>query len=236
MVAAVLGVPAKAGWNKLTPSFTRVYEGEIGKSPVRLTLTKKGQRLTGSYIYTRVGKPLRLHGKIDGDGVFQLDEFDAGGKNTGSFKAEFDGPTRLDGTWRKPGEEEGVFFFAYEAFRKPSDATGPFTGHWGSPNAAGPQGFSLELYQRGSRIEGFYHAITRNATRLDTDSVVEGTVAGRTARVRWTSGYSGVKGSAVLRLERGNRLRWQIPNPPSGEYWAPRDTTLKRDRGTAISR
>lgn len=235
-LAAVVGAPARAGWNGLSPSFTRVYEGEIDKHPVRLTLTKKGQRLTGSYVYTKVGKPLSLHGSINGEGVFQLDEFDPAGKKTGSFKAEFDGPSRLDGEWTKVGGEKGLFFFAYEAFRKPTDATGPFTGRWETPDQNHPEGFSLELYQRGNKIEGFYQAITRNATRLDTDSVIEGVVMGRTARVKWTSGYSGVQGKAILRLERGDRVRWEIPNPPNGEYWAPRETTLKRDPQSRIAR
>ena len=40
----------------------------------------------------------------------------------------------------------------------------------------------------------------------------------------------------VIRLERGDRVRWQIPNPPDGEYWAPRDTTLRRDPKTRVFR
>jgi hypothetical protein len=233
LLAAALAHSASAGWSHLARKFTRVYEGEIdGKHPVRLTLTRDGSSLTGTYVYTRVNRPLRLRGTIDDTGAFRLDEFDAAGKHTGRLQAEFDGPARLEGDWSKPGGDgEPLHFFAYEAFRKPTDATGPFTG---AGTMGGPEegpGFSLDLYQRGRRIEGFYHAITRNATRLDTDSVVAGTVTGQTAAVRWTSGYSGVSGKAALRLLRGGRLEWRITQAGQGEYWAPEKATLRKAKG-----
>ena len=225
--AALTVAPVAAEWTRLPVGFTRVYEGEIERLPVRLTLTKKGQQLKGSYVYTRVGKPLQLQGTIDGTGAFTLDEFDGAGVRTGGFSGEFQGPTRLEGGWSKPGAERNIHFWAYEALRKPTDATGPFSGHY---TLGGPQegpGFSLDLFQRGPRIEGLYHAITRNASRLDTDSVVVGSVRGEVATVRWTSGYSGVQGTATLRRQ-GNRLVWTIIKPPPGEYWAPRKATLTR--------
>jgi hypothetical protein len=226
----VLATGAAAGWTKLPPRFTRAYEGEIdGKLPVRLVLTKNGQQLTGTYLYKRIGKPLKLQGTINGEGEFTLDEFDPSGRKTGGFKGEFDSPTRLGGSWSGPGGGEPKHFFAYEGFSAPTDARGPFTGSWGNGGPEEGPGFSLDLYQRGSRLEGLYHAITRNATRLDTDSLVEGTVRGNTATVRWTSGYSGVQGTAVLRLT-GNQLSWRIPKPPTGEYWAPDRATLKKHR------
>lgn len=158
-----------------------------------------------------------------------MDEFDPSGKKTGQFRGEFQGPTRLEGNWTAPGSERMLHFYAYEVVRKPTDATGPFTGSW---TLGGPQegpGFSLDLYQRGSRLEGLYHAITRNASRLDTDSPIFGTVKDGVARVEWTSGYSGVRGSAVLRLT-GKRLTWTIQGNPQGEYWAPQKATLQRSR------
>lgn len=229
-VAGGLATAAAAGWTKLPARFTRAYEGEIdGKLPVRLTLTKNGRRLTGSYVYTRIGRPLKLRGTINGEGVFTLDEFDAAGRKTGGFRGEFDGPTRLEGDWLGPDGGGEKHFFAYESFQKPTDAGGPFTGSWSLGGPEEGPGFTVELYQRGSRLEGLYHAITRNATRLDTDSAIVGTVRGNTATVRWTSGYSGVQGTAVLRLA-GRRLHWRIPRPPQGEYWAPLKATLKRNR------
>jgi hypothetical protein len=229
-LAGVLAQGAAAGWTKLPSSFTRAYEGEIdGKLPVRLVLTKKGQQVTGSYVYTWVGKPLKLQGTINGEGAFTLEEFDPAGKKTGSFQGEFEAPTRLGGSWSGPNSAEPKHFYAYESFTQPTDANGPFTGSW---SAGGPKegpGFTLDLYQRGKRLEGLYHAITRNASRLDTDSLVEGTVKGNTATVRWTSGYSGVRGTAVLRLA-GTRLSWSIPKPPTGEYWAPLKARLRKNR------
>jgi hypothetical protein len=214
----------------LPSRFNRAYEGQIaGKLPVRLTLTKNGQQVTGSYVYTRVGKPLKLQGTIDGEGKFKLDEFDPGGQKTGGFEGTFTGPTRMEGSWSGPKTKEPLHFFAYEGFSKPTDATGPFTGSWGLGGPEEGPGFTLDLYQRGNKLEGLYHAITRNASRLDTDSPVEGTVKGNRADVRWTSGYSGVKGAAVLTLN-GRTLSWRIPHPPSGEYWAPEKATLHRNK------
>jgi hypothetical protein len=229
LAAGVLAQGAGAGWTRLPARLNRTYEGQVdGKLPVRLTLAKNGQQLTGAYVYTKVGKPLKLQGTVNGEGEFTLDEFDAAGQKTGGFKGEFTGPTRMEGSWSGPKTKEPLHFFAYEGFTKPTDATGPFTGSWsmGGPEV-GP-GFTLDLYQRGSHMEGLYHAITRNASRLDTDSPVEGTASGATATVRWTSGYSGVKGTALLRLS-GRTLSWRIPHPPTGEYWAPDKATLHRN-------
>lgn len=115
-MAGVLAQGAAAGWTKLPPSFTRAYEGEIdARLPVRLVLTKNGQQLTGSYVYTRVGKPLKLQGTVNGEGAFTLDEFDPTGKKTGSFKGEFDAPTRLGGSWSGPKGGEPKHFYAYES-------------------------------------------------------------------------------------------------------------------------
>src|SRR5260370_255390 len=54
----------------------REFVGAINKSlAVRMKLSQGGNHLTGSYVYERVGKSLRLDGQIGDDG-FTLSEFD----------------------------------------------------------------------------------------------------------------------------------------------------------------
>jgi hypothetical protein len=74
--------------------------GQIGKSNVMATLTRDGDALSGWYTYLDIGKELRLAGRIDATGDFQLDEtVDA--KKTGRLQGKIDGG-HWTGEWRKP--------------------------------------------------------------------------------------------------------------------------------------
>ncbi len=98
---------------------TKTFKGYISGSPVQLTLIRDGGNLTGSYTYTRIGKPLKLNGTIDAEGNFKLTETDAAGKKTGAFSGQWkDDPAlngiMLEGNWRKPNSTEDVGFNASE--------------------------------------------------------------------------------------------------------------------------
>jgi hypothetical protein len=91
--------------------------GTIGTLPVRITLAREGDRLSGTYTY-ETGKAsvravttmLSLEGTIDGRGRVELVETvnDASGetKTTGRFTGTLTGApprARFEGTWTKPG-------------------------------------------------------------------------------------------------------------------------------------
>jgi hypothetical protein len=91
--------------------------GTIGALPVRMSLAREGERLSGTYTY-ETGKPsvravttmLSVEGTIDANGRVELVEsiVDASGesKTTGIFKGTLAGApprVRLEGTWTKPG-------------------------------------------------------------------------------------------------------------------------------------
>ena len=74
--------------------------GEIGPAPVLVKIQRDGTALTGWYFHFRTGKEIRLEGKIEENGAFELSEYATGNKKTGSFKGNAaDGQWR--GTWRK---------------------------------------------------------------------------------------------------------------------------------------
>lgn len=68
------------------------YQGTIGKYKVRMSLNLANGRVTGTYSYDHVGKPLNLRGTVDRSALFdylgdncELKELDASGKTTGTF-------------------------------------------------------------------------------------------------------------------------------------------------------
>lgn len=233
-LCAVGALTAVAATAALPRQFTRTYEGTIdNKHRIRVRLTRKGERLTGSYSYSKVGKPLQVQGTLDEEGNLSLDEFDAAGKRTGTFNGKYEEDKVIRGSWSAATGDRVLPFRVEEAAppkRKSGDARGPFSGSWSWEK--GGAVFNLELRQVGNQLTGTYTAVTSGARRVDQDSPVKGEVQGRTARVTWTSGFSGGTGRSTLTLV-GETLRWEVtqePPAPNAEYWAPRSAVLKRDR------
>ncbi|MEW6207687.1 MAG: hypothetical protein AB1631_04920 [Acidobacteriota bacterium] len=80
----------------------RVFSGTINnRYPIRMTLTRRGAAITGSYVYTKVGKQISLHGEMQDDGIVLLFEENDKGENTGVFKGAFEN-RRFFGTWSEP--------------------------------------------------------------------------------------------------------------------------------------
>lgn len=220
-VAMPAGDPADTA--PFATSFTRRYAGELDyKHKVQLTLTRNRNQLTGRYSYTRVGKPLSVQGSLKGREV-RLEEFEKG-KCTGQFEGRFATPTILTGTWQS---EDGQRTMDFRLAEIPPKVARPFTGNWSWENQGAA--FRLDLIQRGNTVEGAYTATTRNATRVDADSSIRGTVRGNTANVHFVSAYGGNRGTA--RITRvGSSLRWQVTSEGVGGYYAPRRATLRRDK------
>ena len=98
--------------------------GQIGKSNVMATLTRDGDALSGWYTYLDIGKELRLAGRIDATGDFQLDEtVDA--KKTGHLQGKLDGG-HWTGEWRKPDGGSPLPFTLSES----RDMLGAVTGEF----------------------------------------------------------------------------------------------------------
>jgi len=92
VLAASLGASAAAEPIQLS--------GTIGALPVFLDLSHTGDTISGWYFYMKVGKELRLGGKLDHNGFFQLEEYTAGSNTrTGSFSGRVQNG-HWSGTWR----------------------------------------------------------------------------------------------------------------------------------------
>jgi len=95
------------------------FRGTIANNlAIEMTLTRDGDRLTGTYFYPKVGKNINLAGTVDKDGNVELKETDEGGKDTGVFKGKWkpaaDSPdpalNEIDGKWSRPdGTKETAF-------------------------------------------------------------------------------------------------------------------------------
>lgn len=95
------------------------FRGTIaGNLSIEMVLLKDGERVTGTYMYPKIGKDITLTGTIDKDGNVSLMETDETGKQTGLFKGKwrpaFDSPDsnvkEIEGKWSKPdGSKETDF-------------------------------------------------------------------------------------------------------------------------------
>jgi hypothetical protein len=119
LIAAFFGL--NAGPAHAQSSDGTRFKGNVAQSRFEMTLRREGDKLEGSYFYAKSGAAnrLSLRGTIDANGQFTLQEFDAGGKQTGEFKGTWkDDPNQsgatLDGEWRKPGDKEPQYFSASE--------------------------------------------------------------------------------------------------------------------------
>lgn len=93
VIAASLGPTA-------TAARPLAFFGEVGGAPVFVSLDKEGAELSGSYLYLRQARSIRLEGAVGAGGAVTLDEFSfTNGARTGHFEGR---PAGADwsGTWR----------------------------------------------------------------------------------------------------------------------------------------
>lgn len=106
---------------------TRFFKGSIGsRLGLQMKLTRAGETVTGNYSYQKVGAKIELKGTIDKDNNLTLEEFDAGGKQTGLFKGIWlvdkdDGLVNVAGNWSKPNSEKKT---AFSLHQEPIEFTG----------------------------------------------------------------------------------------------------------------
>ena len=107
------------------------FRGAIaGTLEIQMKLVREGERLAGTYFYSKIGKDIEVRGAIDKDGNLTLKEFGAGAKETGIFKGAWKPASetdllalaRIEGTWSRPdGSKEAKF----ELTEEPILFTGP---------------------------------------------------------------------------------------------------------------
>lgn len=119
------GAPTEAPIGGTAQSGDKLFfRGTIGGNlSIEMVLLKDGDRVTGTYMYPRIGKDIALAGTIDKDGNVTLTESDETGKQTGIFKGKwrpaFDSPDssikEIEGKWSKPdGSKETDFLVSQQ--------------------------------------------------------------------------------------------------------------------------
>jgi hypothetical protein len=104
----------------VTSAQTRFFKGSIGDTlGLQMKLVRDGDKLTGSYFYQKVGKKIDVRGSVAKDGNLVLEEFDAGGKQTGVFKGTWktanDAAIEISGDWTRPnGDKKSAFSLQQE--------------------------------------------------------------------------------------------------------------------------
>lgn len=105
---------------------TKTFRGFLSGKPIEMTLTRDGEKLSGTYLYTKYKTDIKLSGTIDADGNFKFAEFDPKGAKTGEFAGtwkenENNYGVMLDGVWTKPKSDDSLGFIAAEQIIEFSD-------------------------------------------------------------------------------------------------------------------
>jgi hypothetical protein len=222
--AALMAVAAAAA--PKSEDFTRKYVGNMaGKYRLEMTLTREGSELSGVYLWeVRREVPLALKGEVTGKDLTLTES--NGAETTGRFVGRFAADGSLRGLWSKPNSQDRFpFYFSIADPKATDDRPGRFDGSWGWEKDGAS--FTLDLVQRGNRLEGFYHAVGKDGAYDDRNSLVLGTASGTTAKVEWTSGHSGRSGTAYLTVQ-SNTVRWTLRDTPAADFFAPKQASLRR--------
>ena len=96
----------------ITTGEEKTFSGIIGEDiEIEMKLSRKGNILSGTYIYKKYGKPINLLGIIDERGYFILNE-SVNGEDTGTFDGQFLVSGKLQGRWISPKNEKLPFNLA----------------------------------------------------------------------------------------------------------------------------
>ena len=119
-----------------------------------------------------------------------------------------------------------------EGFAQAGRAGRSFTGEWHFEQDR--YTFVLMLAQAGKRLTGYHSAVTAEARRVDSRTdpnmgppSIAGTVNGRTASVRWESGYGMEAGGTARITLREGQLEWKRLTH-KGDHYFPETAVLSR--------
>lgn len=85
-----------------------------GKYEIAMSLSRNGEKMSGSYFYTTRNAPISLTGTIDETGNIVLDEF-TGSKQTGKFEGKMISANEMSGLWSQPNGEKPMPFVLKES-------------------------------------------------------------------------------------------------------------------------
>jgi hypothetical protein len=113
LVMMIIGLmAAHPGFPQTTPA--REFVGTINYTlAIRIKLTQTDGVLTGSYLYEKIGKSLRLEGRMKNETDFFLTETDERGNPTGGFEGEFVSKDWIEGTWLSADKKKSLPFTAW---------------------------------------------------------------------------------------------------------------------------
>jgi len=107
LTASARPVPAQS-------SDEREFVGTINNTlRVHFRLSQSGKVLSGSYVYERIGKSLRLNGAMTYENEFYLNELDERGSQTGKFEGAFVTKDWIEGTWSATSTKKYLPFRAW---------------------------------------------------------------------------------------------------------------------------
>ena len=95
------------------------FRGMINGIGFEMNLIREGDKLSGTYFYTKVGKDLKISGTIDKNGKFTFSETDESGKKTGEWSGTWKESRNeygalLEGDWKKANSKDSFGFYATE--------------------------------------------------------------------------------------------------------------------------
>ena len=110
-------------------AFIKTYKGKVGKYPIVMKLTNwQDGTLSGSYYYTKVKKPINVHGDFTGNLTFEIEEM-VKGEKTGTFIGAFKKNNGIiSGVWKAPAGARELPF-QVEEIVSPFDMH-QWTGDW----------------------------------------------------------------------------------------------------------
>ncbi len=122
----LLLVPALVLLSRPLFAETAFLFGKIGDLPVAASLERYDGSLSGWYFYNSNARQIRLEGKVDGNGAFQMEE-SVDGKKTGIFNGTVKDKSWI-GTWQKPAGGNPLSLSLTENRNPLKDWSGEFSG------------------------------------------------------------------------------------------------------------
>jgi hypothetical protein len=138
-----------------------LLSGTIGKAPVFLDLDRTGDTVSGWYFYLKVGKQIRLDGKLDPNGLFDIQEYTAStNSRTGSFKGRIKNG-RWIGTWTDAAKKKSYAVTFDEVRGTLKDAEGRLACAVRTRDAFGTRTRqSIDLTLKDGRVKALALALT----------------------------------------------------------------------------
>jgi hypothetical protein len=146
--------------------------GNVGAAPVFLDLSRNGDTVSGWYFYLKVAKQIRLEGRLDHNGFFQLEEYTASSNTrTGSFKGRAkDG--HWSGTWynAKGASPHSISFDVLRSTLRDVDGHFQCTTKHSDPQFDYTYTHSLNLALADGRVKGISMARKERSEGGDAQS------------------------------------------------------------------